>query len=565
MKKYTAQAILGPAFKLLEAVLELLVPLVVADIIDVGIAVGDEKYVIKKALLLVAMGAVGLLFSVTAQYFSARTAVGCATNIRHNLFDKIQQFSYAQIDNIGTSTLINRMTGDVNQVQTGVNLVLRLLLRSPFVVFGAMIMAFTVNSRAAMIFAVVIPVLMIVVMGLMLITIPLYRKVQSKVDGIIGVSRENLSGVRVIRAFCREEAETADFENKNNALDKFQKTVGKISAIMNPMTFVIINIGVVVLINKGAIMIDNNQLYGGQLVALYNYMSQILVELIKFASLIITVTKSIASAKRISSVMNIDTDEHDSDKLDVNGYDVVFDNVSFRYEGAGEDSLSNISFSAKQGEKIGIIGGTGSGKSTLVNLVPGFYFASQGKITLGGLDVKKIKKASLNKIVGVVPQKSVLFKGTIRENMLWGNPNATDEAIMTAVDMACATDVVKSNDKGLDEMVEQGGKNFSGGQRQRLTIARALVKQPNILILDDSSSALDYATDAALRSSLSSLKNVTVIIVSQRASSLLGCDRIVVLDDGEQVGYGSHSQLLESCEVYKDIYYSQFESEGEVQ
>jgi len=562
LKKYRIQAILGPAFKLFEAILELLVPLVVADIIDFGIAKGDNGYVVSRALLLVLMGAVGLGFSVTAQYFSAKAAVGCASAIRHNLFKKLQQFSFTQIDNIGASTMITRMTNDVNQVQTGINLVLRLLLRSPFVVFGAMIMAFTVNSEAALIFALVIPVLMVVVMALMLVTIPLYRKVQSRVDGVIRISRENLSGARVIRAFCREDAEIKDFDSKNSVLDRLQKAVGKVSAIMNPLTFVIINIGIVFLIKKGAVMIDNNSLLSGELVALYNYMSQILVELIKFASLIITVTKSVASANRIADVMSTKTNTDDSD-LTSNEFDISFDNVSFKYDGAGEYSLSNISFNAKQGEKIGIIGGTGSGKSTLVNLIPGFYLATRGKISIGGLSVADWNKPALNKNIGIVPQKAVLFKGTIRENLLWGNENADESVILDAVKLSQSQDVIESKALGLDEPVEQGGKNLSGGQRQRLTIARALVKHPKILILDDSSSALDYATDAALRASLATLKDTTVFIVSQRASSLLNCDKIVVLDDGEQVGYGTHAELIKNCDTYKEIYYSQFDSEGE--
>ena len=565
LKNYKVKSILGPTFKLFEAILELLVPLVVADIIDNGIKSGDVMYVVYRSLLLILMGAVGLAFSVTAQYFSAKAAVGCATSIRHNLFEKLQSLSFTQIDKVGTSTMITRMTSDVNQVQTGINLVLRLLLRSPFVVFGAMIMAFTVNAKAAIIFVVVIPILMVVVMALMLITIPLYKKVQNMVDALVRVSRENLSGIRVIRAFCREDAEKEDFDNKNQALDKFQNLVGMVSALMNPLTFVIINIGIICLIKSGAVMIENNQLLSGELVALYNYMSQILVELIKFASLIITVTKSIASANRISEVMDIKTDEESNDGITSESYKVSFNNVSFRYDGASEDSLCNISFDANQGEKIGIIGGTGSGKSTLANLIPAFYLATEGDIEIGGVDVKLWNKTALNRIVGVVPQKATLFKGTIRENLLWGNENADDEALQIAIDMAQATDIVKSKMLGLDELVEQGGTNFSGGQRQRLTIARAIVKQPKILILDDSSSALDYATDAALREAISSLNDTTVFIISQRASSLLNCDRIVVLDDGEQVGYGTHNELLQNCDVYKEIYYSQFESEGEVQ
>lgn len=566
MKKYRIEAVLGPLFKLFEALLELYVPIVVARIIDSGIktnnGAGDSSVILTNVGVLVLLGLLGLAFSVTAQYFSAKAAVGCATKMRMSLFNKLQSFSFSQIDSLGTSTMVTRMTSDINQVQTGINLTLRLLLRSPFVVFGAMIMAFTVSTEGALIFTVVIPILFIAVFSIMLLTIPMYRKIQSKLDGIIGITRENLSGVRVIRAFCREDAETADFDRKNDALTKFQKTVGAISAIMNPATYVIINIGIIVMLNSGAVMIDSGRLTSGELIALYNFMSQILVELVKFASLIITITKSLASLSRVGKVLDTDTDKNGANvQRFSNDGSIEFDDVSFCYRNSGEMFLENITFRANPGEKIGIIGGTGSGKTTVVNLIPAFYNATVGTVSVGGHSIHEWDLETLRESIGIVPQKAVLFKGTIRDNMKWGNPDATDEQIMVAVSAAQAADVIKSKDNGLDEMIEQDGRNLSGGQKQRLTIARALLRQPKILILDDSASALDYATDSNLRKALHEIHGMTIVIVSQRASSLLDCDKILVLDDGKQVGFGSHEDLIKSCEVYKEIYYTQYEKE----
>ena len=564
MKKYRVQAVLGPLFKLFEASLELLVPIVVAYIIDNGInaetPTGNTGIIIKYSAVLVLLAAVGLAFSVTAQYFSARAAVGCASKMRCCLFDKLQSLSFSQIDGIGTSAMITRMTSDINQVQTGINLVLRLLLRSPFVVFGAMIMAFTVNVRAAVIFAVIIPVLLVIVLGLMVITIPMYRRIQAKLDGIIGITRENLSGVRVIRSFCREDAEIAEFDRQNALLNKFQKFVGAISSVMNPVTYIVINIGIIVLIKSGAVMINAGSLTSGELVALYNYMSQILVELVKFASLIITVTKSIASLSRVSAVLDTETESDTGDSFDNDG-SVVFENVTLKYDRAGDTALENIDFSIKSGERIGIIGGTGSGKTSVVNLIPAFYKATSGRVIVGGKSTSEWNADALRKNIGIVPQKAVLFKGTIKENLLWGNENATDEQLFDAIETAQAADVIKSKRGGINETLEQDGRNLSGGQKQRLTIARALVRRPKILILDDSASALDYATDANLRKALHKLSGMTVIIVSQRASSIIDCDKILVLDDGRQVGFGTHDELLKNCDVYKEIYYSQYEKE----
>ena len=564
MKKYRVQAVFGPLFKLFEASLELLVPIVVAYIIDNGIntetPTGNTGIIIKYSAVLVLLAAVGLAFSVTAQYFSARAAVGCASKMRCCLFDKLQSLSFSQIDGIGTSAMITRMTSDINQVQTGINLVLRLLLRSPFVVFGAMIMAFTVNVRAAVIFAVIIPVLLIIVLGLMVITIPMYRRIQAKLDGIIGITRENLSGVRVIRSFCREDAEIAEFDRQNALLNKFQKFVGAISSVMNPVTYIVINIGIIVLIKSGAVMINAGSLTSGELVALYNYMSQILVELVKFASLIITVTKSIASLSRVSAVLDTATESDSGDSFDNDG-SVVFENVTLKYDKAGDTALENIDFIIKSGERIGIIGGTGSGKTSIVNLIPAFYKATSGRVIVGGKSTSEWNADALRKNIGIVPQKAVLFKGTIKENLLWGNENATDEQLFGAIETAQAADVIKSKRGGINEMLEQDGRNLSGGQKQRLTIARALVRRPKILILDDSASALDYATDANLRKALHKLSGMTVIIVSQRASSIIDCDKILVLDDGRQVGFGTHDELLKNCDVYKEIYYSQYEKE----
>ncbi len=562
MKKYRIQAALGPLFKLFEALLELYVPIVVAKIIDDGIKGQSSSIILFNTGFLVILAAIGLAFSVTAQYFSAKAAVGCASKMRASLFDKLQSFSFSQIDKIGTSAMITRMTSDINQVQTGINLTLRLLLRSPFVVFGAMTMAFTVNVKSALVFVVVIPVLFIVILGIMLLTVPMYRKIQARLDGIIGITRENLRGVRVIRAFRREAAENAEFDGKNSALARFQKSVGVISAFMNPATYVIINIGIVVMLNNGAIMIDSGELTSGQLIALYNFMSQILVELVKLASLIITVTKSLASLSRVSDVFNMDIDAlNKSNGNFKNDGSIVFDNVSLCYNDSGEKSLEGISFSVKSGEKIGIIGGTGSGKTSVVNLIPAFYKATCGTVSVGGYDVNEWNDNDLRASIGIVPQKAVLFNGTIRANLKWGNSDATDEQIMDAIKIAQAADVIESKQGGLDEIIEQEGKNLSGGQLQRLTIARALVRNPKILILDDSASALDYATDANLRKDINKLTDMTVIIVSQRASSLLGCDKILVLDDGKQVGFGTHYELIKSCDIYREIYYTQFEKE----
>lgn len=561
LKDYIKESILGPLFKLLEALFELFVPLVIAAIIDTGIENGDTGYIIKMCLVLVLLGFVGLAFSITAQYFAAKASVGFVSKIRHVLFGHIQSLSYSELDQIGTSTLITRMTSDMNQVQNGMNLALRLLLRSPFVVFGAMIMAFTIDVPSAMIFVYVTVVLLIVVFGIMLGSIPLYKKVQQKLDAVMTVTRENLTGVRVIRAFCKEDEETDDFINKNNELTASQKFVGKISALMNPVTYVIINLAIIWLIHTGAVRVEAGILTQGAVVALYNYMSQILVELIKLANLIINITKSIACGNRIQAVLDIKPDL-ESGSSSCNEGSVEFDHVNLRYKNAGADSLSDITFTAAKGETIGIIGGTGSGKSSLVNLIPRFYDAASGEVKVGGVNVKDMDVEQLREKIGVVPQKAVLFHGTIRENMQWGVTNASDDEIMEAIEAAQGLDVIKAKG-GLDCEIEQGGKNLSGGQRQRLTIARALVKKPEILILDDSASALDFATDAALRKSLRELDyHPTVFIVSQRTSSIQHADRIIVLDDGTAVGIGTHDELMKSCSVYQEIYNSQFKKEA---
>ena len=561
LKDYIKESILGPLFKLLEALFELFVPLVIAAIIDTGIENGDTGYIIKMCLVLVLLGFVGLAFSITAQYFAAKASVGFVSKIRHVLFGHIQSLSYSELDQIGTSTLITRMTSDMNQVQNGMNLALRLLLRSPFVVFGAMIMAFTIDVPSAMIFVYVTIVLLIVVFGIMLGSIPLYKKVQQKLDAVMTVTRENLTGVRVIRAFCKEDEETDDFINKNNELTASQKFVGKISALMNPVTYVIINLAIIWLIHTGAVRVEAGILTQGAVVALYNYMSQILVELIKLANLIINITKSIACGNRIQAVLDIKPDL-ESGNSSCNEGSVEFDHVNLRYKNAGADSLSDIPFTAAKGETIGIIGGTGSGKSSLVNLIPRFYDAASGEVKVGGVNVKDMDVEQLREKIGVVPQKAVLFHGTIRENMQWGVTNASDDDIMEAIEAAQGLDVIKAKG-GLDCEIEQGGKNLSGGQRQRLTIARALVKKPEILILDDSASALDFATDAALRKSLRELDyHPTVFIVSQRTSSIQHADRIIVLDDGAAVGIGTHDELMKSCSVYQEIYNSQFKKEA---
>lgn len=561
LKDYIKESILGPLFKLLEALFELFVPLVIAAIIDTGIENGDTGYIIKMCLVLVLLGFVGLAFSITAQYFAAKASVGFVSKIRHILFGHIQSLSYSELDQIGTSTLITRMTSDMNQVQNGMNLALRLLLRSPFVVFGAMIMAFTIDVPSAMIFVYVTIVLLIVVFGIMLGSIPLYKKVQQKLDAVMTVTRENLTGVRVIRAFCKEDEETDDFINKNNELTASQKFVGKISALMNPVTYVIINLAIIWLIHTGAVRVEAGILTQGAVVALYNYMSQILVELIKLANLIINITKSIACGNRIQAVLDIKPDL-ESGNSSCNEGSVEFDHVNLRYKNAGADSLSDITFTAAKGETIGIIGGTGSGKSSLVNLIPRFYDAASGEVKVGGVNVKDMDVEQLREKIGVVPQKAVLFHGTIRENMQWGVTNASDDEIMEAIEAAQGLDVIKAKG-GLECEIEQGGKNLSGGQRQRLTIARALVKKPEILILDDSASALDFATDAALRKSLRELDyHPTVFIVSQRTSSIQHADRIIVLDDGAAVGIGTHDELMKSCSVYQEIYNSQFKKEA---
>lgn len=561
LKDYIRESILGPLFKLLEALFELFVPLVIAAIIDTGIENGDKGYIIKMCLVLVLLGFVGLAFSITAQYFAAKASVGFVSKIRHVLFGHIQSLSYSELDQIGTSTLITRMTSDMNQVQNGMNLALRLLLRSPFVVFGAMIMAFTIDVPSAMIFVYVTIVLLIVVFGIMLGSIPLYKKVQQKLDAVMTVTRENLTGVRVIRAFCKEDEETDDFINKNNELTASQKFVGKISALMNPVTYVIINLAIIWLIHTGAVRVEAGILTQGAVVALYNYMSQILVELIKLANLIINITKSIACGNRIQAVLDIKPDL-ESGNSSCNEGSLEFDHVNLRYKNASADSLSDITFTAAKGETIGIIGGTGSGKSSLVNLIPRFYDAASGEVKVGGVNVKDMDVEQLREKIGVVPQKAVLFHGTIRENMQWGVTNASDDEIMEAIEAAQGLDVIKAKG-GLDCEIEQGGKNLSGGQRQRLTIARALVKKPEILILDDSASALDFATDAALRKSLRELDyHPTVFIVSQRTSSIQHADRIIVLDDGAAVGIGTHDELMKSCSVYQEIYNSQFKKEA---
>ena len=565
MRDYRREGILAPLFKLLEASLELLVPLVMAQIIDTGIANGDRGFILSRCGILAALAAVGLLCSITAQYFAAKASVGFAAKLRSALFKHIQSLSYSKLDTQGTGTIIARITGDINQVQSGMNLALRLLLRSPFVVFGAMIMAFTIDVKAALVFVVTIPLLSIVVFGIMLWSIPMYKKVQARLDKVLGITRENLSGVRVIRAFCKEDEERREFGERNAALTKLQLIVGRVSAAMNPATYIMINLGIAVLIYVGALRVDSGILTQGQVVALYNYMSQILVELVKLASLIITITKALACAGRVSAVLDVESDMHGADtmpkEIDTDE-EVRFENVEFGYATGGEPALSGISFSVKKGETMGIIGGTGSGKSSLVSLIPRFYDATGGHVYIKGNDVKDYPLGALREMVGMVPQKAVLFKGTIRENLRWGNADATGEEMERALSDAQALEIVKAKPEGLDSPVAQNGKNLSGGQRQRLTIARALIKKPEILILDDSASALDYATDLALRRSLAALSyKPTVFIVSQRASSILHADKIAVLDEGKMVGLGTHDELMQTCPVYREIYYSQYEQE----
>lgn len=566
LKDYKKESILGPLFKLLEASFELLVPLVMAAIIDVGIAGGDKGYVMKMCGVLVLLALIGLVCSLTAQFFAAKAAVGFAAKLRHALFSHIQGFSFSELDEVGSATLITRMTSDVNQVQSGVNLVLRLFLRSPFIVFGAMIMAFTIDVKAAMIFVVTIPALAVVVFGIMLISIPLFKKVQAGLDEVLRITRENLTGVRVIRAFHKEEEEEEHFREKNTFLTGLQLHVGKISALMNPLTYVLINLGLVALIWTGGLRVHTGAITQGEVVALVNYMSQILVELVKLANLIITVTKAVACGNRIESVLEMNSTMEDG--IEERGkaaaeYLVDFENVSMRYQGGGAEAVSGITLRVKPGETIGIIGGTGAGKSTVVNLIPRFYDISGGSLRVNGRDVREYELKSLRDMIGIVPQKAVLFSGTIRENMQWGKSEATDEEIYEALEIAQAKDFVEEKDGKLDARIDQGGKNLSGGQRQRLTIARALIKKPKILILDDSASALDYATDANLRKAIRNMKDSpTVFLVSQRAASILHADQILVLDDGEAVGLGTHEELLQKCEVYQEIYYSQFSKES---
>lgn len=605
LKDYKKETVFAPLFKMLEATFELFVPLVMAAIIDRGIGHADTGYVLRMGLILVALGLIGLLCSITAQYFAAKAAVGFSTGLKHALFDHIQSLSFTEIDTLGTSTLITRMTSDVNQVQNGVNMVLRLFLRSPFIVFGAMIMAFTIDVKAALIFAVTIPLLAVVVFGIMALTMPMYKRVQAGLDAVLSVTRENLTGARVIRAFHKEEEETERFEEKNGFLTHLQLVVGRISALTNPVTYIIINAATILLLYTGAVRVDNGSITQGEVVALVNYMSQILVELIKLANLIITITKALACANRIEAVFEVkssmewqavaadrggaESGQTEADRV-VSGADeptkesgrtekpksaekqnaverkslaVEFDHVHLTYGGAGAESLSDIHIQVPKGQTVGVIGGTGSGKSSLVNMIPRFYDATAGTVRVDGRDVKSYGMEELREKVGIVLQKAVLFRGTIRDNLLWGNAKATDEELWEALRLAQAKDFVEAKEGRLDAPVAQEGRNFSGGQRQRLTIARALVAKPEILILDDSASALDYATDAALRRAIKELPGeTTVFIVSQRASSIQHADQIIVLEDGEMAGCGTHEELLADCEVYQEIYYSQFEKQS---
>lgn len=567
LKDYKKESILAPLFKLLEAFFELMVPLVMANIIDYGISNRNMGYIGKMGLLLLLLGVVGLASSITAQFFAAKAAVGVSTKLRQALFDHIEDLSFTDIDKAGTSTMITRMTSDVNQVQSGINMTLRLFLRSPIIVFGAMIMAFTIDVKCALIFVVAIPLLSIVVFGIILSTIPMYKKVQSKLDQVLGITRENLTGVRVIRAFHQEAKEEERFRENNEALSAMQIFVGKISACMNPVTYVIVNGAIIALIYTGAVQVNIGNLSQGEVVAIINYMNQILVELVKLANLIVTMTKALACADRAASVFEIGADaayvgaqnQKLADKVDKSAPFLDFKHVSLTYQGAGAPTLQDMNFTVNRGDTVGIIGGTGSGKTSLVNLIPGFYPATEGEILLEGRDIKTMSDEELRGRIGVVPQKAVLFKGTIRSNLQWGKPDATEEEMWKALELAQASEVVEGKDGKLDATVAQNGKNFSGGQRQRLTIARALVREPEILILDDSASALDYATDAKLRAALRTLENkTTTFIVSQRASTIRHADKIIVLDDGEIAGVGTHDELLKDCTVYQEIYYSQY-------
>ncbi len=580
LKDYKKETILAPLFKMLEATFELFVPLVMAAVIDRGIDSGNVSYVLRMGGVLVLLGVVGLACSITAQYFSAKAAVGVSTKLKHALFAHIQGLSYTEIDTLGTATMITRMTSDVNQVQSGVNMVLRLFLRSPFIVFGAMVMAFTIDVKAAFIFVVTIPALSVVVFGIMMWTMPLFKKVQAGLDSVLGATRENLTGARVIRAFNKEQEEIEAFERKNSALAHMQLFVGKISALTNPVTYIIINVATIVLLYTGAVRVDEGTITQGQVVALVNYMSQILIELVKLANLIITITKALACANRIQSVFEIESSMTWEQKVCAAGSEghgtgeaagpggrtgqnaedeVVFDHVCLAYAGAGAESLSGIDFHVKKGQTVGIIGGTGSGKTSLVNMIPRFYDATKGHVRIKGKDVREYGMEELREMIGIVPQKAVLFQGTIRENMQWGKNDATDAEIWQAIETAQAKEFVEQKDGKLEAAVAQSGRNLSGGQRQRLTIARALVGKPEILILDDSASALDYATDAALRQAIRNMEgDMTVFIVSQRASSIQHADQIIVLDDGEMADIGTHDELLKRCEVYQEIYYSQY-------
>ena len=567
LKDYKKESILAPLFKLLEAFFELLVPLVMANIIDYGISNRNMGYIGKMGLLLLLLGVVGLASSITAQFFAAKAAVGFSTQLRQALFDHIEDLSFTDIDKAGTSTMITRMTSDVNQVQSGINMTLRLFLRSPIIVFGAMIMAFTIDVKCALIFVVAIPLLSVVVFGIILSTIPMYKKVQSKLDQVLGITRENLTGVRVIRAFHQEAKEADRFRENNEALSAMQIFVGKISACMNPVTYIIVNGAIIALIYTGAVQVNIGNLSQGEVVAIINYMNQILVELVKLANLIVTMTKALACAERVASVFDIGADavyvgvqdQKLADKVDKSAPFLDFKHVSLTYQGAGAPTLQDMNFTVNRGDTVGIIGGTGSGKTSLVNLIPGFYPATEGEILLEGRDIRTMSDEELRGRIGVVPQKAVLFKGTIRSNLQWGKPDATEEEMWKALELAQASEVVDGKPGKLDATVAQNGKNFSGGQRQRLTIARALVRNPEILILDDSASALDYATDAILRAAIRTLEDkTTTFIVSQRASTIRHADKIIVLDDGEIAGMGTHDELLKDCTVYQEIYYSQY-------
>ena len=565
MKAYRKEAVLAPLFKLLEAVFELFVPLVVANIIDKGIPQADRTVIWQSGGLLLVLAIIGLVVAISAQYFAAKAAVGVSTKLRQSVFTHILELDFGNVDTIGGSTLITRMTSDINQVQSGINMTLRLFLRSPIVVFGAMVMAFTIDVKSAFVFVVTIPLLAVIVYGIMFITMPKYKKVQRSLDDVLGLTRENLNGVRVIRAFNRQQEEIADFDAKNNFLQKSQMAVGRISALTNPATYVVVNAAIIVLIYNGAIQVNLGNLSQGQVVAIINYMNQILVELVKLANLIVTMTKAMACMQRVSDVLDIENPEEIAPEyqkeLDTDAY-LVFDRVGLTYRQAGEATLEDISFTVRKGETIGIIGGTGSGKSSLVQMIPGFYKASAGNIYLEGRNLGEYSPKELREKIGVVPQKAVLFQGTIRSNLCWGKEDATDEELWEAIDFAQAREVVEGKEGMLDAPIAAGGKNLSGGQRQRLTIARAFVRKPEILILDDSASALDYATDAKLRQAIRGLdKNVTTFLVSQRASSIMHADCILVMDDGKLVGKGTHEELLANCEVYQEIYYSQYPDE----